>query len=205
MGNLLDRRAPAVAFALFLITLAPTASAQDGSAPSPAGEGRVAVTVKQNGSVASGAFEVHRLADASHGTAGEIVASGRSGLAVRVPAGTYDVVVRLDGAIDRPERWLRDVVVGAGRTAEVEGSFQTAVLEVRVQARGRRAAATVYVRRAGETADVATLGAGVRAVVSAGTYDIVVRHRAQERVFPGIELPAGGARALTADFDQPAP
>jgi hypothetical protein len=86
----------------------------------------------------------------------------------------------------------------------VEQAFQTSILEVRVMSRGRRAAATIYVRRAGESADVATLGAGVRAVISAGTYDIVVRHRATERVFSGIELVAGRARTLTADFDQSA-
>jgi hypothetical protein len=191
MGHFLDRRTHA-----FLLTVS-TAFAL--SAPAFAQEassyGRVAVTIKQNGSASSGTFEVHARG-------GAIVASGHAGLPARVPAGTYDVVVRLDGAIDRPERWVRAVVVRPGGTVNVEQSFQTSILEVRVFSRGRRAAATIYVRRAGESANVATLGAGVRAVISAGTYDIVVRHRATERVFSGIELVAGRARTLTADFDQ---
>lgn len=206
MGHLLERRSPAFLFFVLVTTgFASAASAQDQTGAQAADYGRVAVTVKQNGSISSGSFEVHRVASATAAAPAPIVASGHAGLPVRVPAGTYDVVVRLDGAIDRPERWARGVVVGAGRTVAIEQAFETSTLEVRVMSRGRRAAATIYVRRAGESADVATLGAGVRAVISAGTYDIVVRHRATERVFRGVELVAGRGRALTADFDQPAP
>ena len=194
MGYLLERRVPAFLLISLISFTSSVAAAQDESAVG----GRISVTVKQNGAVVSSGFEVHRVASPT--APGEIVASGRAGLPVRVPAGTYDVVVRLDGAIDRPERWTRSVVVGAGRTVEVEASFETAILEVRATSRGRRAAATIFVRRAGETVDIATLGAGVRAVVSAGTYDIIVKHRATERSFPGTELLAGRSRTLTVDF-----
>ena len=165
--------------------------------------GQVAVTVQQNGAPGSGSFEVHQRSDASSGGAGGVVATGRSGLPVRVAAGTYDVVVRLDGAIDRPEKWSRGVVVRPGQTVEVRQSFATAILEVRVLKNGRRAAATVKLRRAGESVDVATLGAGVRAVVSAGRWDVVVRYRSEERTFSAVELSGGQARTLTADFDRP--
>ena len=185
---------------LFTLVLAAGRTAGADDQPTGGTPGRIAVSIKQNEAVASGSFEVHRLANPSSGAAGETVASGRSGNPVQVAPGKYDVVVRLDGAIDRPERWLRGVQVLSGRTVSLEQAFQTSILEVRVTARGRRAAATIYVRRAGESSEVATLGAGVRAVISSGTYDIVVRHRREERTFPSTALIPGRARTLTATF-----
>lgn len=200
MGRALEIGAVILLNAILVLLAGPGAARADdvpGGATSP---GMIGVTVRQNGVTASGSFEVHRTGDASSGAAGEVVATGRSGRPVHVAPGVYDVVVRLDGAIDRPEKWVRGVRVASGRTVSLEQSFATSVLEVRVTARGRRAAATIFVRRAGESTELATLGAGVRAVVSAGTYDIVVRHRSQEQSFPGTELAAGGARTLSVTF-----
>ena len=185
---------------MFLVVAPAAAQAQLPTLPVPAATGRIAVTVLQNGASSSGSFTVYRLADASSGAPGEQVASGQSGLAVNVAPGVYDVVVRLDGAIDRPEHWTRRVQVVRGQLAQVREQFTTAVIEVRVTAGGRRAAGAIIVRRAGEQTQLATLGSGVRAVISVGRYDFVVRHRSQEQRLTGIELVSGQGRVLTADF-----
>src|SRR5690242_11695660 len=78
--------------------------------------GHVACRITENGAAASGTVTVRRD--------GNEVASGTCGSPVAVPPGEYDVVLGLDGAIDRPER-TQHVTVRAGATAEVSADFQT--------------------------------------------------------------------------------
>jgi hypothetical protein len=118
--------------AVVFTLLVPTSSAAQ---PVPATSGRIVVVVLQNGNPASGTFTVYRV-DPSSGRAAEEVAMGQTGNAASVPPGTYDVVVRLDGAVERPERWMRGVRVSGGQTVHVRRSFETAGLGVRVKIPG---------------------------------------------------------------------
>ncbi len=174
----------------FLVLAAASVLASDASAQARA---RIVADITENGSAAPGRFVVH-------GPGGEEVGRGTCGSTVQVAPGTYDVVVYLEGAIDRPEKWTRGLQVSAGATARTTAAFQTGSVELRVTAGGRRAAATVIVHRAGEDAEAATLGAGVPGVLSAGTYDFQVRYRAQEQWLRSEELGTGARRELLVSF-----
>ncbi len=177
---MIARYAMLFAFGLFLFT--GTASAQEGNA-------QVVCAIQQNGGAANGTFEA-RLQ-------GRVVVTGRCADAVAVPAGIYDIALKLDGAIDRPEQVQR-VTLTAGATQRLTANFTTATLEVRAEASGNRAAARVTVYR-GNTV-VGTVGAGVSCVISAGTYTIVVRYRSSEQRFENVALAQGQRRAMTARF-----
>lgn len=124
--------------------------------------------------------------------------SGECGAdAVKLAPGEYTVVVKLDGALDGPEL-RRQVQVAKGAPATARVDFRTAVLEVRIQREGRRAAGVVIVRRDGK--QIGTLGGGVAAHLSAGSYEVVVRYRDQEQTFKQVSLEAGDKRSLEASF-----
>lgn len=167
----------------------PVAPVAGTTSPAQAQGGRIACRILENGGVASGTIVVTR--------GQQQVATGSCGSPVAVPAGQYTVVLRLDGALDRPEQ-TRNVTVAAGATASVEADFPTAILEVVIEADGRRAAGLAEIQRGG--ARVGTLGSGVAAHVSAGTYDVIVRYRTQERRFDAVQLARGQRRALRATF-----
>jgi hypothetical protein len=151
--------------------------------------GHVGCRLTENGAAASGTVSVRKD--------GEEVASGSCGSPVAVPPGEYDVVLGLDGAIDRPER-TQHVTVRAGATAETSADFQTAILEVDVTSGGHRAAGLATISRNGDR--VGTLGSGVAGHLSAGTYDVVVRYRTNEQRFTGVTLSPGERRQLAAAF-----
>lgn len=157
--------------------------------PAQQGPGTIACQIRENGGPASGTILVRQ--------GGRQVADGSCASPLSLPAGTYDVTLRLDGALDRPEQ-TRRVTLGAGQTEQVSADFSTAILEVRITAEGRRAAGMAIITRNGER--IGTLGSGVAGHVSAGTYDVVVRYRTQERRFDGVALARGQRRALSASF-----
>jgi hypothetical protein len=152
-------------------------------------QGRIACTITENGGAASGTAIVRQN--------GRDVSTGSCGTPLSVAAGTYDVTLRLDGALDRPEQTKR-VTVRAGQTASATADFATAILEVRITAGGRRAAGMAIITRNGVR--IGTLGSGVSGHLSAGTYDVVVRYRTQERRFDAVSLTKGQRRALSAAF-----
>jgi hypothetical protein len=126
------------------------------------------------------------------------VARGSCGSApLQVPPGRYRARLRLDGALDRPEK-TRSVSVQAGDSERVSADFPTGVLEVRIETEGRRAAGMATIYRDGER--VGPLGSGVSAHLSAGTYDVVVRYRSNEKRFEDVRLQAGQHRRLSAQF-----
>ena len=174
-------------------TLALLAVMAASAAHAQGARGRIVVEVTENGRAAPGRFVVH-------GSDGTEAGSATSGTPVQVRPGTYDVVVYLDGAIDRPERWVRGLAVGGGATARANAAFETGTVSLRVTAGGRRAAATVVVHRVGEDAEVATLGCGVPGVLSAGTYDFQVRYRTQEQWLRGEVVAPGSTRELLVSF-----
>ena len=156
------------------------------------GQPRTGVTcqIKENGAAASGTISLRQQGR-------EIGAGACNGQVVAVPAGSYEAILRLDGALDRPEQ-TRSVTVRAGDAAAIEGDFATAILEVRISAQGRRAAGMAVLYRNGVR--VGQIGSGVSAHVSAGTYDVVAQYRTNEQRFDGVALVPGQRRSLSAEF-----
>lgn len=151
--------------------------------------GRIACRILENGGAASGTITIRKD--------GAEVSTGTCGAPTPVPAGSYEVVLGLDGAIDRPLRTVQ-VTVAPGATGTASADFQTAILEVRIEANGRRAAGMATIFRNGER--VGTLGSGVAGHLSAGTYDIVAKYRSSEQRFDAVTLAPAERRALSASF-----
>ena len=158
-------------------------------APAQGAQGRVACRITENGAPATGTVVI-RQGNAQ-------VATGSCGEPVEVAPGSYSVVLRLDGALDRPEQ-TRNVSVRAGGTETVNADFATGVLQVSIQAGGRRAAGMAVIQQGGRR--VGTLGSGVSGHLSAGTYDVVVQYRSEERRFDGVTITRGAQRTLEASF-----
>ncbi|HJL19107.1 MAG TPA: hypothetical protein RMH99_25815 [Sandaracinaceae bacterium LLY-WYZ-13_1] len=157
-------------------------------APAPARPGRVSCRVDENGVPARATFALLRR--------GQTVASGECGRPVEVPPGVYVARLTLETALDRPQRTVRvRVPEGGGVTARA--SFATSILEVRFTDARRPVHGLAILRRDGRT--VGTLGSRVSARVSAGTYQIVARHRTEERTYT-VTLAPGQRRALRARF-----
>jgi len=171
-----------LALSLSLVAIAPRTAHPQASAT-------VSCRVLENGAPASGTMVIR--------SGQQQVATGACGAPVSVRAGAYEVVIRLDGALDRPEQ-IKNVTVGAAGTSTVSADFPTAILEVRITSGGQRAAGMATLTRAGQ--QIGTLGSGVAGHLSAGTYDIVARYRTQERRFDAITLAPGQRRALSAAF-----
>src|SRR5687768_6400364 len=146
--------------------------------------------VQENGAAASGTVSIRQ-------DGREIGAGACNGDVVAAPAGSYEAVIRLDGALDRPEQ-TRPVTVRAGQGATVTADFATAILEMRIMAQGRRAAGMAVLFRNGQR--VGQIGSGVSAHVSAGTYDVVAQYRSQEQRFDAVALVPGQRRSLSAEF-----
>lgn len=154
------------------------------------GQGRVHCEILENGKPAAGTF---RLVEG-----GKTVAEGSCSEPLDVPPGEYEAVLRLDGALDGPEQRQRVRVKRAEETG-VRAQFAIGTLVVRVRSGGRNAAGMVTIRKDGRT--VATLASGVEGHLSAGTYDLEARYRAQKQQLRGVRLGAGDRRELTVSFD----
>lgn len=157
-------------------------------APTPARPGQLRAEVVENGAPAIASVEVRQ--------AGQVVASGSTASPIQLPAGTYDVTLTLDGALDRPTRSVR-VEVPEGGMATARASFSTAILEVRFT-KDRAGVPGLATIRQGERV-IGTLGSGVTARVSAGTYQIDARYRTEQRSYT-VTLAPGQRRALSAAF-----
>ena len=121
---------------------------------------------------------------------------GSCGPPISVRAGKWQATVRLAGALDHPSKRL-EVDVVAGRTSPVRVDFPTGVLRVRIEAKGRSGTGVVTIRRGSRR--IGTLGAGVAASLSAGTYDVVVRYAGKEKRYR-VELRPGQSRLVRARF-----
>jgi hypothetical protein len=154
----------------------------------PARPGQLTIAVDENGAYAASTFQVRQ--------AGRVVASGSSGSPIALPAGAYDVVITLETALDRPTRTVR-VLVPEGGVATARASFQTAIVEVRFT-KDRMAVHGLATVRQGDRV-IGTLGSGVTARVSAGTYQIDARYRTEQRTY-SVSLAPVQRRALSAQF-----
>lgn len=171
-----------ILFTSVLLLSAGLAHAQD--------KGRVTCQVTENGQSASGTMDI---LDSRNNKVG----GAACGSPVAVPPGNYTAVLSLDGALDGPQL-RKPIQVQAGETREVTGDFATATVEIRIEADGRRAAGMAVIRKDGQ--QIGTLGSGVSAHISAGTYEIVARYRSQEKSLGEVTLKAGERKELVADF-----
>lgn len=173
-----------ISVSLALVAVAATSS---GQAPA-----RIDVEIRQNGETSgcTGSWEVRR-------PDGSVAARGTSAGSARVAAGTYRVVVAIDGVLDRPTRTF-PVTVAASRSARVDASFSTGTLTASVTRGGQRAAAMIEILRSGQR--VATLASGVRGTLSAGAYVLRARHRGETRE-TGVTVTAGSE--VTAELAFP--
>src|SRR5262245_31834669 len=123
--------------------------------------GHVSCAITENGQTASVFFFKQK-------TAYEI-ATTSCGRELPVPVGNYVAALRLDGTFDGPEQ-RQNIEVKAGGSQKLSADFKTGILEVRITSGGRRAAGMAVIKRNGQ--QLGTLGSGVTAHVSAGTYRI---------------------------------
>jgi len=170
---------PPLVVALVLFCGAGTAAAQTG---------QIRCSVTENGSPGRGTIVVEQN--------GREVGGGSCGPAVPVPAGKCKVTVRLDGVLDNPSKSV-SVEVSAGKVTPVSVDFQTGVLEVRIETKDQRGTGMVTVNRGSQR--IGTLGSGVAARLSAGSYEVVVRLGGQERRY-SVDLRPGQRRLVRAQF-----
>lgn len=154
------------------------------------GKGRVICEITENGESASGTISLQKN--------GQEVASATCGKEAVVEAGSYSAVIRLDGALDGPSQ-TKSVTISSNGKESVKADFATGTLEVRIAAQGRRAAGMAVIKKNG--VQIGTLGSGVAAHLSAGTYQVIARYRAFEKSLGDVTVTAGQKLALDAAFE----
>jgi hypothetical protein len=154
-----------------------------------AAPGKVTCKILENGEAASGTVSIRKE--------GAEVAHGGCAQPLSVPAGSYTAVISLDGALDAPEL-SQPVTVKAGALAEVKADFSTGILQVFIDAEGKQAAGMAVIRSGGR--QVGTLGSGVAAHLSTGTYEVVARYRTEKKSFDNVVIERGKRVVLNASF-----
>lgn len=152
--------------------------------------GQISCSVAENGSAGTGTVRIT-------GKDGALVHSGACAGPVTVTPGKYQVVVGLDGALDGPEKTF-DVNLRAGAMEAVAADFATGILQVTIESEGQRAAGMAIIRRQGT--QLGTLGSGVTAHLSTGTYEVVARYRLKSQEFSTVSIQAGQTTTLDARF-----
>jgi len=152
--------------------------------------GRLNCEIKENGKSASGTVALEKD--------GAEVASGSCGKPLSAPPGSYTAVLGLDGALDGPVQ-RQPVTVSAGAEAKLEADFATGTVTVRILQGGKPAAGMAVIRRDGK--QIGTLGSGVAAHLSTGSYAITARYRVQQKAFDDVTLAAGQNVELQAEFE----
>jgi hypothetical protein len=160
------------------------------SADAEVGRGRVICEISENGESASGMISIQRD--------GQEVVAGTCGKELNVDAGSYTAVIRLDGALDGPSQ-QKSLAVSANGKASVKVDFATGTLEVRIASQGKRAAGMVVIKKNGS--QIGTLGSGVAAHLSAGTYQVVAKYRSQEKSMGDVTIGPNQRLALDASFE----
>lgn len=164
------------------------AAPQEASATKPTGQ--ISCAVAENGVPGTGTIRVAQKG-------GGVVHSGACAGAVAIAPGRYQVVVGLDGALDGPEQTF-EVNLRAGGTEAVAADFATGILQVRIESEGQRAAGMAIIRRQGT--QLGTLGSGVTAHLSVGTYEVLARYRLRSQEFSSVSIQAGQTTTLDARF-----
>lgn len=159
-----------------------------GAADASAQDAKLQCTITENGTPSRGTVLVERD--------GQRLASGACGRELVVPPGPCTLTVRLDGALDNPAKTVQ-ATAKAGATQAVPVDFATATLEVRVETTNARGTGLVSVERDGKR--LGTLGSGVGARLSAGSYVVVVRMGGKEQRYDATLRP-GQRRIIRAQF-----
>jgi len=165
-----------------------TAALFCGAGTAQAQSAQIRCSVTENGAPARGTIVVEQK--------GREIGGGSCGATLSVPAGKCKVTVRLDGVLDNPSKSV-NVELGPGTTTPVAVNFQTGVLEVRIETKEQRGTGIVVVNRGSKR--IGTLGSGVRARLSAGSYEVVVQLGGKERRY-SVDLHPGQRRLLRAQF-----
>ncbi len=152
-------------------------------------KGQLDCAIEENGATAFGVMVVRRD--------GKEIATSSCGKAILLEKGHYEAAVRLDGALDLPEK-AHPVTIRPGGQELVRATFQTGTLEVHAIQGGRKAAALATIFQEGHR--VGTLGMGVTGRLSAGTYMVVVRYRGEEKTFNAVAIASQERRVLNAEF-----
>jgi hypothetical protein len=160
------------------------------SADAQPARGRVICEITENGESASGTVSIQLN--------GQEIAAGSCGKELSVDSGSYTAVIKLDGALDGPSQ-QKPVSVAANGKAAVKADFATGTLEVRIASQGKRAAGLAVIKKNG--AQIGTLGSGVAAHLSAGTYQVVARYRTSEKSLGDVTISGGQRLALDASFE----
>jgi hypothetical protein len=155
-----------------------------------AGGASVVCEIKENGQPASGMVVVLK--------GEEEVGRGSCGKPLAVPPGDYTAVLSLDGALDGPEQ-RQPCSAPAGKPAKLSADFATGLLEVKISSQGRDTAGMAVIRK--DDKQVGTLGSGVAAHLSAGTYQVVARYRTQQKSFDSVQIKKGERTVLDASFE----
>jgi hypothetical protein len=155
-----------------------------------AGAAKLMCEITENGEPASGTISVQRD--------GKEIASGTCGREISLPAGAYSAIVKLDGALDGPAQ-TKSVSVEVSARAVLKFDFATGTLEIRIASQGKRAAGMAIIKRNG--VQIGTLGSGVAAHLSAGTYQVTARYRSQEKDLGAVAVNAAQHVALDAAFE----
>jgi len=151
---------------------------------------RLKIAVFENGDTALASFLVRQ--------AGSIIKQGSSDAPVALNPGNYDVEVQLHGAVDQPKR-LFSVKLSRGATETISAQFETTSLEVVIHVGNQRRSGMAKIQRNGT--QVASIGSGLKAKISVGTYDIDVVYRNQVQQFSAVSLIAHEHRVVSASFD----
>jgi hypothetical protein len=128
---------------------------------------------------------------------GDLIAEGRLGAPIVVPAGTALVTLLPDGFADHVEHVQR-VELQPGDAAQVEAQIPSGVLEVRVRHEREPVFATVYLMRDGQ--EVGSVGSHVPWKASAGTYDLRIVYGGESQTVEDVLLEPGVRRAVRVDF-----
>jgi hypothetical protein len=153
------------------------------------GAAKVSCEIRENGQPASGTIAIM--------AGGREVSGGTCGKPLSIAPGPHEAILRLDGALDGPEVRVR-INAQAGKTTPLTGEFTTGFLDVRIQSQGKDTAGIALIRRDG--AQIGTLGSGVTAHLSAGTYEVVARYRTRERRFENVSIERDKRTSLSAAF-----
>lgn len=160
------------------------------SAAQTGGAGKVECEVLENGEPASGAISLRK--DDNE------IAQGSCNQPLSAPAGTYEAVISLDGALDGPEQ-KQTVTIKAGAVAKLKADFATGILQIFIESAGKQAAGMAVIRREGN--QIGTLGSGVVAHLSAGTYEVIARYRTEKKSFDSVVVEPGKRLVLNASFE----
>jgi len=165
---------------------------QNNTQPAPSTAGSLRCSATRNGVESRATVELIQ-----NGRTIASAACGLGALPLSAIPGAYVARISLADTFDGTHRDV-PVQVVAGQVRGLTVEVPTALLEVRAEVAGRLVFGRAIVRRSGNV--VGSLGSGVVATLTPGSYDIEVVQGSQRRLLQGIRLAPGQRRALRVAF-----